>query len=1304
MVTLVLADVIAMPARSAGDSVNEVTHANRGECVAPASDGPLMAAFASAQDGLDAARELAGRVDARVAVVTGEAEPRAGGYVGETASAAARLLTMAERGQVVIDDPTAETVDGRLPPEISLAEVRDMSSPTGSTAWILVAPGLPMPPRAATCPYRGLVAFGTEDEDLYFGREEVVASVVDRLIAAGFLAVVGASGSGKSSLVRAGLVPAYRHKGGGRIEVITPGADPVAELRRSLSAPPPSLLIVDQLEELFTVCSDDASRTTFLDSLLDLRETGSASIVVALRADFYGRCAEHPRLAAALAEHQLLLGPMRVGELRRAIDGPARAGGLRLEAGLIDTLLADVDSEPGALPLLSHALYESWGRRDGRVLTRAGYLAAGGVRGAIAQTAEKVFSGCRPREQVLMRRMFLRLTELGDATGDTRRRVSVADLVPEHRGEEAAEVVERLASARLLVVDNESAEIAHEALIREWPRLRGWLAEDREKLRMLQQLTSAARSWEEAGRDEADLYRGPRLAAAEELAQDERQLSRVERAFLDASQDAQTRELRSARRRARRLRGLLAGIAAALVVAVITGSIAVVQRGRARHTATVAQAGRLAAQSREVAAKRPDVALLLALEAGRLDDSVDTRGALLGALEQGSRIRTWLQGFTSPVNATAFSPDGGLLATLTHGETTLWDTATWKPVGPPLRSRQGGWEGADFSPDGRTLAIAGGQGRVELWDVSTRRRLRALVDPAAATSNEPALAATRFSPDGSVVAAGGQEANHVTLWEAATGRVLGRPITVKPPGTGGAQWISFSPDSRRIAVPGAPGSVGIWEIATGRRVGRPLAIGSADVDEAIFAQGGRTLIAGDDAGFVSFVEVGTGRPVRQPLSVGDKPVDALALSPDGRLLAAGSYEGPVFVWDLKTGAPYGAPLSAETSPVNDVAFSPDGRMLVSAHLRSAVVWNMNGERAIGEPLGGPNDLTTDLAFSPDGRRLVAGQLNGDTVVYDTATWQQAFRLDGRSIVTAVAFHPHGKFIALGTIDGKVRLFDTKGAAVGRPLDEGNLPIWQIAFSPNGRLLAVAVDRNGLKGYEAQQRQGVVQLWDVRSRRRVGRSVEPGAGSVLSLAFSADGTLLATGSYKGRLDLWDVATRARVGQPMRVADDGFASVSFDPSGGLVAGGGASGLVRVWRVSDGRPAFPSLSGHSGPITGASFAPTGSFLATTSLLGGTRLWDAATGLGYGDELVAEARPASLTSSIDLPFLGLRNVFSPDGKVLAVAGVPTRAMLWDADPVVWRERACAIAGRNLHREEWKLYLPAGTPYRATCTEWPTD
>jgi WD40 repeat protein/class 3 adenylate cyclase/energy-coupling factor transporter ATP-binding protein EcfA2 len=1290
------------------------------EAVAAAEEGQRALATYAWPDGTS--------VRVRMGVHTGEPLVADGHYVGIDVHRGARIAAAAHGGQVIVSERTSELVSGSRVPSGTLRDVgvhRLKDLPEPERLFQLVADGLPssfpplrveqeaieaaglpdysLPPADVPCPYKGLLPFEPEDSELFFGREQLAEDLAARVTESRFIAVVGPSGSGKSSLARAGVVPALQRASGNGLHtaIFSPGSHPLAQLAVAGDA---SLLVVDQFEEVFTLCRDEEERRAFIDALLEAAAHGTR-VVIALRADFYGHCAMYPRLASALEERQALVGPMTEEELRRAIERPAERAGLLLEPGVVEGILRDVVGRPGALPLLSHSLLETWKRRSGRMLTLIGYLQSGGVQGAIAQTAETVYrDGLTAEQQALARNVFLRLTELGEGTEDTRRRVSIAELVPRpEREADVREVLQTLADARLVTIAERTVQVAHEALIRHWPTLREWLDEDREGRLLHRRLTESAQEWEALGRDSGALFRGARLATTGDWATaHDQELNQLERDFLTASRQASEREAERQRRTNRRLRGLLIGTVIFLVLALLAGALALVQRGRARHSAVVAQAGRLAAQSREVAGQHPDLGLLLALEAGRLDDSVDTRGALLGALEHGSRIRAWLQGFDSPPNASAFSPGGRLLATVTLEGTTLWDTASWRPVGPPLRSSQGDWEGVDFSPDGRTLAIAGGKGRVELWDVATRKELRELTDPAA-TSAEPQLSVVRYSPDGSVIAAGPQETNHVTLWAAASGRVIGRPIITNPPGSG-AQSIAFSPDSKRIAVPGAPGTVGIWVVATGRRVGKPLAIGSANVEEAIFAPGGRTLIASDDDGSVSMVDIATGRPVRPALSVGDQIAGSLDLSPDGRLLAAASYEGSVFVWDVKTGVAFGSPLTADTSPVNDVEFSPDGRTLVSSHLRSAVVWDMSGEQVIGKRLGRATDLTTDVSFSHDGKRLAVGRFDGSTIVYDTKTRRQALRIDAGSVVTAVAFHPEGNLVAVGTIDGKVRLFDPRsGAAVGPPLDEGSSAVWQIGFSPDGRLLAVAVDPNGVDGFYTQKRHGEVQLWDVDSRNRVGREIAPGGGSVLSVAFNREGTLLATGSYRGRLDLWDVATQARHGKPMTVADDGVPSVAFDPSGRLVAAGGAIGPVRVWRVADQRLAFPPLSGHTGVVTGTAFHPAGSFLATTSHFGGTRLWDPATGLGYGDELVGSARPDSLVPSIDLPFLGLRNTFSPDGKLLAVAGVETHTMLWDVDPAVWRQRACAIVGRNLSGEEWKLYLPSGKSYRATCSEWPT-
>lgn len=817
------------------------------------------------------------------------------------------------------------------------------------------------------------------------------------------------------------------------------------------------------------------------------------------------------------------------------------------------------------------------------------------------------------------------------------------------------------------------------------------------------------------GRDPGELYRGARLAAALDWADDRVDLTAAERAFLEASGAEQERELRDVRRGARRLRAMLASVAVALVIAIVAGSVAAVQRASARRSATLAQSGRLAAQSREVVSNHPDLGLLLALEGDRLHDSVDSRGALLGALEQASRMVVDLQGFDAPVEDVRFAPDGRSFVTVGLEGARVWDTATHQPLGQPIGSTGGGWQSADFSPDGGTLAIAGQEGRVELWDVAGRRERGELVSP---TGEQ--LQVVRYSPDGRVIVAGAQEDSHVTIWYARGGTVIGEPFSVKP--TGGTHWMAFSPDSTVVVFPGADGEVVVWSVATQRPVGRPLVVGDAGVEAGTFAPDGRELILGDDTGSVTIWDFDSRRRVVGPLSAGEAPVSTLDLSLDGTLLAVGSFTGSVAVWDTRTGTPFGKPLVADTSPVTRVSFSPDGRLLLSGHNRSAVLWDMTGHQAIGEPLGGPTELTTDVSFSPDGQRLAMGNFHGSVDVFDVASRRLLARLDAGSteppleffpdgkrretgnIVTSVAFSPDGKFLAAGSLDGAVRMWDGANLApAGPPIEVGNVWIWQIAFSPDGKLLAVASDPNGPRDPYNPDRPVAALLLDVANRRQLGPSMVPGGMlGGMSLAFSPDGELLATGS-EGRADLWNVSSLKPIGRPLEVRDDGFISVAFSPDGKLLAAGGASGIIRLWDVESRSPAVPPLIGHSLFATGAAFDPIARFLATTTIFGATRLWDPSSGLEYGGELVASDRPRSQQVFLgDFAFLPVRNAFSPDGRFLAVGGLDTLATLWDVDLGTWRGRACQIAGRNLTPEEWKTYLPPGTPYRPTCPQWP--
>jgi WD40 repeat protein/tRNA A-37 threonylcarbamoyl transferase component Bud32 len=1290
-----------------------------------------VSVFTSAIDAVLAASAIVGAiaaepwpgglpVRARVGLHTGTVADTGGDRIDPTAARGARVRALAEGGQVFLSQATAQLVEGRLPEGFDLVDLgrhtlRGFSRP--ENVYALSAPSLHAPPSPAECPYRGLLEFEPADSELFFGREEVLGDVLERLAAVRFVAIVGASGSGKSSLVRAGIVTASMRGAFPDVSttaLMSPGEDPLTALRAAASDDPAELLVVDQLEEAFTLCEDESMRSRFFDELLRRR----GKTVVSLRADFYGHCAAHERLAAHVSANNVLLGPMTKDELRRAIEEPAKAKGLRLEPGLVDVILRDAAGQPGALPLLSHALLETWARRDGRTLTLAGYGDAGGVRGAIARTAEEVFEECPEAERSLVRSTFLRLTELGEATEDTRRRVPLSELASRPEGTSSVDaVLDKLVQARLVTVDEEAVQVAHEALIREWPRLRAWLNEDREGLRVAQHLSTSAQAWEAMGRDPGELYRGARLAAALEWAGEEADLTASERDFLDASRAEQERELRDVRRRARRLRAMLASVAVALVIAIVAGSVAAVQRGNARRSATLAQSGRLAAQSREVVGKHPDLGLLLALEGDRLHDSVDTRGALLGALEQAARIVVDLHGFDSPVEDVQFAPDGRSFVTVGLDGARMWDTASHRQLGPPIGSKGGGWQSADFSPDGSTLAIAGQEGKVELWAVAGRGMRNTLVSPTGAQ-----LQVVRYSPDGSVIVAGAQEDSHVTMWDAQAGTVIGKPFAVKPPETGGTHWMAFSRDSTLVVFPGAIGTVGVWSVATHRPAGPPLVVGETTVEAGTFAPDGRAVIVGDDTGAVTLWDVDSGKQVGPPLSAGQAPVSALGLSPDGKLLAAGSFAGSVTVWNARDGTPFSQPFVADTTPVSEVTFSPDGRLLLSAHNRSAVLWDVTGRQVIGEPLGAPTEPATDVSFSPDGRRLAVGHFGGSVDVFDVAARRRLARLDAGStdppleffpdgkrretgnVVTSVAFSPDGSLLAAGSLDGEVRLWDAATLTpAGQPIDVGEAWIWQIAFSPDGKLVAVATDPNGPRDLYNPDRPVAAVLFDVASRHQHGHPMVPGGMfGGLSLAFSPDGKLLATGSAE-RAQLWDVASQKPMGRPMHVSDDGFPSVAFSPDGKVLAAGTGSGIVRLWNVETQRPAAPPLTGHLGFVTGASIDPGGRFLATTTMFGASRLWDPSSGLQYGGELEPSGIPPSDQVFFgDFPFLPVRNAFSPDGRFLAIGGLETRAMLWDVDGGTWQRRACQVAGRNLTGEEWKTYLPPGTPYRPTCSQWP--
>ncbi|MFD3581195.1 hypothetical protein [Streptomyces sp. NPDC058683] len=583
------------------------------------------------------------------------------------------------------------------------------------------------------CPYPGLARFEAGDRDHFHGRDELIAELVAHARRNRFGAVVGASGSGKSSLLRAGLVPALREAGDPErrpavIRILTPGVHP-ARIHPALltphDAPGDTLLVVDQFEEVFALCADPAERELFIGRLL--HPDPRLRVLLAVRADFYRHCAEHPLLAEALRDSTLLVGPLAPQRLREAVVRPAAARQHIVERALTARIVADVAGEPGGPPLMAHALREVWRRRSAKTLTLAAYEAVGGVRGAVAHTAEELHARCTPAEAAAVRALLLRLVTPGDGTGDTRRPAQRAEL---GTGPTTARVLERLVRARLLTVDGDTVDLAHEALLGAWPRLRGWIDADRERLRAHRRLTEAAAAWAGLEGDAGALYRGARLTEAREAFAEEGpyrgELSLLEREFLAASVESYERGRRAAVRAGRRLRALTGALAVLLCLALTAGAVAWRQSAVSARQRDQAEARRVAALADSLRTAEPRTAMRLALAAWRTADLPETRQTLRTAAAQSEQDL-----FVQPeeggraLNAPVWlSTDGRILTAVARDRAVQWDVRSHRRI--HSLSRPGLSAGViAVSDDGRLIAsrAPGGTGTVirSLADGRTRR-------------------------------------------------------------------------------------------------------------------------------------------------------------------------------------------------------------------------------------------------------------------------------------------------------------------------------------------------------------------------------------------------------------------------------------------------------------------------------------------------------------------------------------------------------------------------------------------------------
>lgn len=1161
-------------------------------------------------------------------------------------------------------------------------------------------------PSSERCPYRGLAAYDVEDEEGFFGRDREVTTCLGLVHAQGVLAVVGASGSGKSSLVRAGVAAALS-RSGTRVHVLTPGDRPVHALdalprRRGRDA-----LVVDQCEEVFLLCTDPEERAEFLERLVAHAEV--APLVIALRADRLADLAPYASFARVVERGLHLLGGMDAEALRAVIETPARQSGLIVEPGLVDLLLREVEGEPGALPLLSHALRETWLRREGSTLTVAGYQAAGGIRGAVAQTAELVYGRVDPGLQHLVRELMLRLVTASGQGEPTRIRAPRSRVIVDPAQER---LVEELVSARLLTSEEGAIEIAHESLARAWPRLRDWLADDVEGQRILHHVATAAEAWEALGRPDSELYRGARLQQTLEWRDRVTvELTEVENDFLDAGRSAAEAEERAlvehARQQARMIRrqrvALVAG-SVFLALALAAGGVAMRAGERARAgeeaaetSARAADAGRIGAQSLTV--EDPGLSILLAVEALRLEDNAQTRAYLREAMARRPALVASTEAPSRWVMNLSVDPRGGAAVGYTRdNQVVRFDLATGELTaradmdGPGRREMLYTPGALAYRPDG-TMVAAGSQPFMKpslvLLDPE---EMTPLPEQPAGLPAQPAQASSvAFSPNGRWLAGAfvHTDADEQDPFGGAPSRLFAQVWDVEdldaPPRVvelrEGIWWhrVQVSDDGSTLYSGAPPAAYPIPdrgadpEPPTWRRDDL-VSHGGFLVD---LSPDGRWLLAPVEPRDLVVLDTRDGRTVRRFDGLGTG-----VFSPDGRVVAGTTGSG-VVVRRWRSGTVVGA-YEGAGAPVD---FSADGTALVAAGFHGLETWDLIGDRRFMSFTPFEAETDTLYGLSPDGRLLASRDDEAETVTLasteDPAVWRTLPGVghSGWTEWGGADWRPDGSALAVGQHDGTVLTVALRGPPTAVRVASGS--ITSLDHTADGESLVVADDSGWVRHVE-------------RSTGRVlGRPVQLDEMAT-DVSAAGDGTWALALTTRvsgrpneiGRVDSWariDLEDGAvRTGRLPDLRDQDWLGVDLDPDDPTRAAVLGTRGVLVLDLDTGEPVGWIVAAHTDGIVLGGYTEDGSRIVVGGDDGRVSVWDGE------DGRLLDVAVVDLDESV-------APVMLRDG-VTVVAATRHGTHRWDTRIGPALVAACRAAGRSMTLEEWRTYVGEDVPYRATC------
>lgn len=1185
-----------------------------------------------------------------------------------------------------------------------------------------------------TCPFRGLEAFREEDAPFFFGREATIQRLAMHLERHNFLAVLGPSGSGKSSVVQAGLTPILRERGYKPV-LFTPSKSPLNELAFALTQlmdpekavdpahivqdlgqscktlyfqanqlvsegdGPGICLIIDQFEEIFTLAEKGDGVNRFLDNLLYAVGRGQlVTVVLTLRSDFLGKCVVRPDLNRYIVDNLDQVEPMSRENLSQATINPARLAGLTFENGLLEKILDDVVNT-SELPLLEHALLELYGRRRGRELTLGAYAEIGGIEGALVGRSEAEYKKLDESSRETLRKMFtLCLLQPGEGSEDTRRRATKSELIGVGDCDTVTTLLEAWTKARLLTVSEESGgkaiiyEVAHEALIRKWPRIAEWMADDREKARLVGRVRNAARAWDRSGRDEDLLPRGaPLLQMGELMEQDGQLLGDLEKTFITFGFHERDRQEKEREIIAQRLRtgsrvAILAGF-----VSIILGSIALwlffkakasaidamQQKDRAERARNVAEenaremqyslALTLEDRARQALLKdEPQDALLLTLQAmstvpDTYDLPVSVGHVLRDEMTEAGRLR-WISPSAPNASALGFSPDGQLLAFIC-GDLRI------RVINMRTGGRQASLVGHrssitafTFSPDGKHIMSASEDGSLRQWQLSAEPLTE--VAPYQMEQHDSVIKELVYSADGTHLIAARVDQT-VKIWPVDDDGFQS-PTTLNVPGNGTITAIATTPDSEDLYIGTSRGELFRIDLRDARTdtVERLLDGRMRSISTMAFDGSGQHLYLVSGEELVTWKQgqgvLRTQKPHEaEIMTLQWTPRGLLSSSRDGtlRLTSPEGGEGSVLIsskqplvdfslgadgqtlayiagsrlrgLNLETGGRF--TLEGHIGPVSSVVFSKDDSHLVSASEDGTIrVWNVeNGDET--KVLAADAGKVSTVEYSPDGNQLASAHEDGGVRLWNPQTGQEQSLAGHQGNVTGVSYNTDGTLLASSGFDRTVHVWSRDGQ-LQRVLSGHKGAVNGCVFSPDGRRLYSGSDDH------------TIRVWDPNTGKLL-QELRSHRDMVKNLALSPDGERLCSGSWDQTARLWNLESG---GDPVVLQHGGgVTSAAFTPDGTRLATASYDHTVRIWDGRDGTP-VKILKGHKGRVLGLAFSADGKTLATASEDRTVRLW----------EIDRQDRPRVLVGHEGKIYDAH---FTRDGKKLISSGTDQMAILWD-------------------------------------------